>query len=671
MNQILSIRTRAVSEWEQFCARYGIQSVPLSLLLSEEAALSEDGYRIDAENNTARITAKTERGLLYGVFRLIDRCRIGGTFPEALHETQNPAFETRMVWSWSRLDKAYRHAPYLNFQSMINPETIADPENSLEMLRFLRHLAQMGVNALALTHELHHFEIEDFDQHGFRPFYPQLRSFSEYLKSWGIDLYLYSASAPEADFKKRIADTDCSFDPRVRTFWEETTEEIFTEIPALGGLLLAGGLGGYAGGSLYDCSCEYCRGKSSAERVREQIFMIADCLKKYGKKLIYTVTTDVPFTMDREVSCVLNLKDEIPENTILSFKDCYHDFEELRYPEHPLFGRLETLPEQKPVNLAVEYQLFQEMRGKGVVLSNIAEMWSGIFRRAAALQTKAVIGVAETHPDDAHPAMADWYAWGRLCWEPALSADELLSDWASIEYGRKAAPVLTEILKDSYLAAGKLFYAAGVQNGSHGMIIPFPHFVRDILNDTWCPKEKQPDGIIGSDDRQIFLYTEERQKELLEGESFTLFAHAHRVDSPLIAQLLNEKEEAVALYRAMSQKWQDALPHLPAEGYQYRELSAMLRKNAVDAERIYAYFKVFLDWQGGQLAENEIEETRRAFIGTGADCSVYTCDALFGAFLTHLQDTLEGRDFDKSFDCVYDLPQYDGKQPIWQVAQIG
>ncbi|SCH80094.1 Alpha-glucuronidase [uncultured Ruminococcus sp.] len=671
MNQTQSIYMRAISEWERFCSIHTAFSVPIQLKLSETVDATEEGYQIDTVKECAYITARTGRGFLYGTFRLMDECRVTGSFPENFHLLQSPAFENRIIWSWSRLDKSYRHAPYLNLRSMINPRSIDAPEDNAEMMRFLRQLARMGTNALVLTHELHHSEIKDFDQHGFRPYYREIRNFARYLKTWGIDLYLYTASAPEADFKQTVAQTDCAFDPRVQNFWKETIDEIFTEIPELSGLLLAGGLGGYAGGSLYDCDCEYCRKKSPVERVKEQIFFISERLKKYDKKLIYTLTTDIPFIMDREVDCMLELIDQIPENTTLSFKDCYHDYEELRYPEHPLFGRLEELGLHGKRNIGVEYQLFPEMRGKGVVLSNVASMWGNIFRYAAALKMNSVIGVIETHPDNAHPSMADWYAWGRYCWEPNRTADDILHEWSVIEYSQESAPVLVEILQKSFYAAGNLFYAAGVQNGSHGMIIPVPQFVRDILNDTWCPKEKQPNQIIGSDDRQISLYTKKRREELSGDPSFDLFLHARKVDYALMEQLLAEKSKAVTLYQEMYQSWQAAADLFEKDDYRYQNMEHMLRKNFEDAKRIYAYFKTFLEWQKGSLTLDDIQNVYDAYIGTGADCSVYTCDELFGTFLTNLSYTLKGQAYDQSFDCVYDLPQYDKKSFIWQVTQIG
>lgn len=674
MNNPNTITNRAYSEWSLYCQKLKLQACPgLNLILCGDDScdsISGEGYSILADDSGITVRAKQEPGLLYGVFALIRSCKIAGNRFINLNLTENPAFETRMLWSWSRLDKSYRHAPYLNFRSLINPDTMAAPEKFPEMMRFIRNMAQMGVNSLAITHELHHAEIEDYDQHGFRPFYPSIRIFSEYLQSWGISLYLYTASSPEQAFKKNVADTDCSFDPRVQEFYRDFMDEAARELPGIDGFLLAGGLGGYAGGSLFDCTCDYCKGKSPVERVLKQIGLAADILAGHGKKLVYTVTTDLPFTMDREVDAVIELWDKVPENVILSFKDCYHDFEELRYPEHPLFSRLEEIRLSDKTPLAVEYQLFPEMRGKGVILSNVAGVWSNMFRDSHKLGMKGVIGVIETHPDNAHPSMADWYAWGRLCWNTKLTGDELLKEWALLEYPHEAKDALVEVLEKSFHAAGKVIYAKGVQDGSHGMIIPFPHFVRDILNDTWCPGEKLPDHIIGNDERQVWLYTEKRQQELRNDPELELFLHAKRVDAALTERLLSEKEQAGLIFKQMYKTWESAGMHFAKDDYRYNELLTLIHRNVTDSERFYVYFRIFLHWQGECLKDGEIDEARRENIGTGQDCSIYTCDILLDAFLRHLEMSIFNQPFEKYFEPVYSLPQYDGSLKLWQVCSL-
>lgn len=83
------------------------------------------------------ICAKGVKGLLYGVFYLINSCRIAGDKWVDLNVKEEPFFKTRMLWSWSMIDNIYRHSPYLKAESMINSKTMSDPEAYPEMMRFI------------------------------------------------------------------------------------------------------------------------------------------------------------------------------------------------------------------------------------------------------------------------------------------------------------------------------------------------------------------------------------------------------------------------------------------------------------------------------------------------------------------------------------------------------
>ena len=593
--------------------------------------------------------------------------------------TKEPYCELRMLWSWSRIDGDYRHPPYSGLRSMLDIAAMSDPENNPEMMRFLRHASAMGVNALALTHELHHMELVDYDQHGFRPYYQVLSSFGKYLEQWGIDLYLYTSATPEKYWQEEIAGVnranspaepiarawfskmvriDCPYDPRVREFTEGWINEIIDQVPSVKGFLVAGGLGGYAGGRLYDCKCTYCTGTTAIERVEKQINLFSTELEKSGRKLVYTLTTDHPFTMDREVEVLLDLIDRIPDNTVLTFKNCYHDFEDLRYPEHPVLSRLAEGTSPAGGGLAIEYQLFPEHRGKGSILTSAAEKWSEIFRMSAKRGIRGAIGVIETHPGDSHPNMSDWYCLGRLMNDPFAEPAVMLKEWALSQVSTDVADVLVEILLLSYKAAGKILYAGGVQCGIHGMIIPYPHFVCDIMNDTWCAKDKrQPFGLIGNKDRINGIYSPEREAEIRADETMFLFLNALPADEELKQKVLAEKAEGIALYEKMYAMWQAVESDAPI----YKRLLSMLEQNCNDAKRFYVYQSLFLDWQAGTLTVAEIEEARKAHIGTGVVCSIHTCDENLDGFLTRLRYRLEGIPFEEHFDCMYDLPLFKEK----------
>lgn len=655
----MDVFDRAKTEWLQFAASENLKNINVEFKLN---TFTGSGFCIKPTANSYKISASCGQELIHGAFELMRLYRLG-QMPKTDYRSE-ARFDLRMLWSWSRIGGTYRHSPYMKFLSVLRHENMADPENSPELMRFLRHMASMGVNAITLNHDLHHGELIDFDQHAFRPYYKVLESFALYLEQWGIDLYLYTTSTPEKKFRRDVVDTDCPFNPQVRSFTEDFIDEIATQVPHVKGMLMAGGLGGYANGHLYDCTCEHCKGKTALERAFEQVNILTNALSKHDMKLFYTVTTDIPFTLDREVDSILAYAEQLPQNVFLTFKNCFHDFEELRYPEHPLFSRLK----ERNINcgqIAVEYQLFPEMRGKGLIMSNVSEQWEEYFNKMESLGIGSVIGVTETHPDDAHPSMADWYSFGRLCYDRSVSGRTLQCEWAQLEYPKAAAECLTDILHDSYFAASNTIYAGGVQCGIHGMIVPHPHYMKHKMNDTWCrTNQPLPFGVLGVEDEPFHLYTKEMEATIRSNPRLTLLNRAQVVDDRLKAVLLKEKEDAVKLFTSMRDRWLNVKTVFSPDDYRYTQMLQMLSRNVEDAKRFKRYLQVFLDYQSGSLTEQSLEEARKSLVGTGADCSINTCDELMSLFLKHIGHLLRKESYDTKFNNMTDLPQLEGK--VWQ-----
>lgn len=656
---------RAQTEWTRYAKKL-TDAKPVVFDLNKDQSLGTDGYLLRSDEKETRIAAPTPRGLLYGAYALINACRQAGDRFVAMQGRELPHFPLRMLWSWSRLDRTYRHSPYMKLPSVLSRSALEDPEHDPEMMRFVRHMASMRVNALAITHELHHSDLEHADQHGFRPYYAALEHFALFLKEWGVDLYLYTATAPEKDFCKDVADTDCPYDPRVQEFWSDFTKEICTQVPDMAGLLLAGGLGGYANGRLNECECEYCAGKTLVEKAREQITMIADLLALHGKTLVYTVTTDIPFTLDREVCVIQELLDNLPDNATITFKNCFHDYEELRYPEHPV---MKHLPKRTDLPIAVEMQLFPEMRGKGLILSNTTEVWCRQFSELHEMGARGVIGVIETHPDDAHPSMAEWYAWGRLAWYSQRRPRDLLAQWTRMEYPDGVDKILPDILLDSYMAASNTIYGGGMQCGLHGMLAPYPHYTKHKMNETWCRTDQPaPFGVLGVDDEPFNLYTPEMQNEITKNPRLFLLVKARKVTPELYTWLMAEKEAAILQYSSMLMQWRTVRTVFEPADYRYELFEDMLAKNVEDARRFKECFSLFLRWQMGVLKNEELLGVRERLLAPHVPCSINTCDALVERFTQHLYNMLNDIPFSLKFNNMSDLPQI--TSPCWQEGNV-
>ena len=662
---------RAVTEWRLRAGRIaGAKPVAFRLTPAGsdkyDASLGSDGYAVSTGKSSVKVTANTPRGLLYGAYHLIDATRQAGNRFVGVNVREAPDYRLRMVWSWSRLDNTYLHSPYLALPSVLSGAALGSPESSPEIMRFIRHLASMRVNALALTYDLHTGGLPRVDQHAYRPFYRQLGGFARYMDEWGVDLYLYTSATPEKDFYRTVKQTDCPFDPDIELYWESVIDEFAHEMPELRGLVVAGGLGGYSGRGLYGCACEYCRGRTPTDKIRRQIGLIAGLLAGHGKKLVYDLTTDNPDFLYREVEVALTLADSLPENVIISFKNHFQDFEELRYPEHPLLTRL---PKRESLPVAAEMQLFPEMRGKGLILSNVSEIWREEAERLRGLGAAGIIGVTETHPDDAHPSMAEWHVWGRLAWNARRGARELLAEWTRMNYPAGVDAILPDLLLHSYMAASNTVYAGGLQCAAHGMLCPSPQFLKHAMNETWYrANTPAPFDELGVGDEPLYLYGEGRRSEIEQNPRMFLLTKAHRLTPSVYDRLMREKDAAVAQYAALLAQWRTAEPLFEPGDYRYRALAEMLAKNAEDARRFRACLSLFWRFHMGVLTEAEIDGARAELTGPHEMCSINTCDESVALFLERLRMTLLGIPFDARFNNMTDLPQI--AVPGWEEGAV-
>jgi hypothetical protein len=313
-------------------------------------------------------------------------------------------------------------------------------------------------------------------------------------------------------------------------------------------------------------------------------------------------------------------------------------------------------------------QLFGEMRGKGLVLSNAAEIWSDEIARLYALGSKCIIGVIETHPDDAHPSMAEWYAWGRLAWDSGQKANALLAEWTKMNYPAGVDAVLPDLLRGSYMAASNTVYAGGLQCGAHGMLCPSPQFLKAALTETWYRQNPYPFDVLGVDDEPLHLFTDKREKEIKNNPRMFLLTGTHKITPEIYDRLMREKDAAVLQYAALLAQWRTVEQLFESRDYRYRLMREMLEKNVEDAKRFRACLSVFWRYHAGWLTGREIEETRSALLGAHPPCSINTCDESVAEFLERIRMLLLGIPFDIYFNNMTSLPQIDA--PGWEEGAV-
>lgn len=235
------------------------------------------------------------------------------------------------------------------------------------------------------------------------------------FRPYGIRVYLsVNFASPIILGKLHTADP---LDKQVIRWWKDKTREIYRLIPDFGGFLVKANSEGQPG------PCDF--GRTHAEGAN----MLADALKPYKGIVMWRAFVYNPSDTDRAKQAYTEFKPldgKFRSNVILQVKNGPIDFQP-REPYNPLFGAMHETP------LMAEFQITQEYLGHSNHLAYLAPMWKEFLRFVAPSSLRAVAGVANIGTDKnwcGHPfAQANWYAFGRLAWNPAISSEEIADEW--------------------------------------------------------------------------------------------------------------------------------------------------------------------------------------------------------------------------------------------------
>jgi alpha-glucuronidase len=409
--------------------------------------LPEDGYWI-AEANLGGspcilITAKNDRGVLYGVFAFLSKIAREETLP-SLYETQVPANTVRMIDQWDNLDGTIERGyagPSLFFENGRVREDLSRAG------QYARLLASVGINTCAINNVNANPRLLE------KPFLPQLRRIAEAFRPWGVRIALsVDVSSPKAIGG---LDTFDPLDPHVSAWWRQKVDELYGEIPDLAGFVVKADSEGRAGPASY--------GRTPADAAN----VIARALKPHGGVLFYRA-----FVYDHHLDwrnpkndraraaydIFHPLDGKFDENVIIQIKHGPIDFQ-VREPVSPLFAGLEN------TNEAMELQITQEYTGQQRHLCFLPPMWKEVLdfdmrvgngptpvRELVSGKTHrrtsgGIVGVVNAGMDAnwlGHPlGMANLYGFGRLAWDPTLSAGVIAEEWTRLTFGNDSTTVQT------------------------------------------------------------------------------------------------------------------------------------------------------------------------------------------------------------------------------------
>ena len=208
-------------------------------------------------------------------------------------------------------------------------------------------------------------------------------------------------------------------DKRVQAWWKAKAKEIYSQIPDFGGFLVKANSEGQPGPGDYK--------RSHAQGAN----MLADAVAPYGgiiiwRSFVYGANHKGEDRVKQAVSEFKNDDGKFRENVILQSKNGPLDFQP-REPYAPIFDNISQTPQM------VELQITQEYLGQSRHLVYLAPMWREFFGFVAPDRLVGVAGVSNIGLDKNwcghHFSQANWYAFGRLAWNPQLKSEDIAKEW--------------------------------------------------------------------------------------------------------------------------------------------------------------------------------------------------------------------------------------------------
>jgi len=408
----------AVSELDNYW-----DGAPVTLTI-DETMPDNEGFTIKQTLDGITIKARRDAGLLYGAFALL-RSRFSLPDPRS-PLSEAPAFPLRLLNHWDNPDRSvergYAGESIWKWGDISGSLGTMTDDLHERIIQYARANASIGINGTVLNNVNAKPEILT------KSYIKRVKVIANLLRTYNIKTYLsVNFASPMALGKLPTADP---LDANVQRWWKDKVAEIYKEIPDFGGFLVKANSEGQPGPGDYH--------RTHAEGAN----MLAAALKPYGgyvfwRCFVYGANHKGEDRVKQAVSEFKPLDGQFADNVILQTKNGPLDFQP-REPYSPVFDQIVKTP-----NMA-ELQITQEYLGQSKHLVYLAPMWKEFFGFVSPSKLKGVAGVANIG-DDAnwcghHFSQANWYAFGRLAWNPNLSAEEIADEWLAQTFDLPCAP---------------------------------------------------------------------------------------------------------------------------------------------------------------------------------------------------------------------------------------
>ncbi|TYT63365.1 alpha-glucuronidase family glycosyl hydrolase [Natrialba swarupiae] len=438
---------------------------PISETIDPEEAwdLADGGFllrTVEWEGQECTVlTASSDRGLVYGTFHLLRLVATGEPIDD-LDVCEEPANANRIVNHW---DNPFRRSVERGYagQSIFDWERLPDLRE--RYFDYARLLASVGIDGIVPNNVNTGIPPRSTandavaERAGWqllkRENLEKLEALASVFRRYGIRTYLSINYA--APIRLGGLDTADPHDPEVQQWWQDKVDEIYEIVPDFGGFLVKADSEGQPGPYDYD------RSHAEGANVLGEAFEGHDG-RVWWRAFVYSEHDDRAV---QAYEAFAHLDGEFHEKVTVQIKNGPIDFQQ-REPVSTLFG---AMPE---TDLGCELQITGEYTGQGVHPTSHVPMWKevlGFDTHADGEGTPvkdvlterdgqgiAGVGIVGEDPNwtGNYLLQSNLYGFGRLCWNPDLSTEEITDEWVRQTFGHDEAVVdaVSEILLDSWQA---------------------------------------------------------------------------------------------------------------------------------------------------------------------------------------------------------------------------
>jgi len=435
------------------------------IVLRVEPQAAADGlaaasYHVFQQNKNIVVAGPTDVAVLYGAFALLRQLQTGQPVTN-LDLRSAPKIRYRLLNHWDNpngtIERGYAGSSIWKWDEL--PYRL-DPRYQ----DYARANASIGVNGVVLNN------VNASARYLTGEYIPKVAALAGVMRPYGIRVYLSVMwAAPKTIGGLPTADP---LDPRVQQWWAQKTDELYKAIPDFGGFLVKANSEGEPGPQDY--------GRTHAEGAN----MLATALGTHDgivmwRAFVYKANPKGDRTTEA-YSEFKPLDGKFAPQVLVQVKNGPIDFQP-REPFHPLFGAMPQTPLLLEVQITQEYlgfathlvflaPLFKETLDantytrptRSTVANIITDGPQSIPSKSLkanypqSLPMSGMAGVANIGSDrnwTGHPmGQANWYAFGRLAWEPTLTSEAIAGEWTrmTLTTEPKAAQTITDMLVKSH-----------------------------------------------------------------------------------------------------------------------------------------------------------------------------------------------------------------------------